>query len=95
LEQSGNSLDTDDGAVLPQEATEHVERDAVVRAALLILSPERRQILTAKYVDGQSVDQIADETGKSPKAVESLLSRARAELRSLLRWYFVESAEGK
>ena len=38
-----------------------------------------------------SVAQIAARTGKSPKAVESLLSRAREQFRRLLRWYFSDT----
>ena len=84
-----------DGALLPEDMIEQLERSAVVRAALLVLPLDRCQVLFDKYVDGLSVDQIAAKTGKSPKAVESLLTRARQQLRSLLRWYFSNSKGGK
>jgi DNA-directed RNA polymerase specialized sigma24 family protein len=45
-----------------------------------------------KYVEELSVAQIAARTGKSPKAVESLLSRAREQFRALLRWYVTDSS---
>ena len=77
-----------DGAVVPDDVIEHLEQAAVVQASLLALSPERRQVLVEKYVEELSVAQIAARTGKSPKAVESLLSRAREQFRALLRWYF-------
>jgi RNA polymerase sigma-70 factor, ECF subfamily len=80
-----------DGAVVPDEAIEHLEQAAVVQASLLALPSERRQVLVEKYVEELSVNQIAARTGKSPKAVESLLSRAREQLRTLLRWYFSET----
>ncbi len=54
------------------------ERVAEALAAL----PERYEaVLRAKYLDGQSVAAIADATGDTPKAVESLLSRAREAFR--------------
>ena len=81
-----------DGAVVPDDAIEHLEQAAVVQASLLALPPERRQVLVQKYVEELSVAQIAERNGKSPKAVESLLSRARGQLRSLLRWYFSDTS---
>jgi RNA polymerase sigma factor (sigma-70 family) len=82
-----------DGALVPDDVIEHLEQAAVVvRASLLALPPERRQVLVDKYVEELSVSQIAARTGKSPKAVESLLSRARGEFRALLRWYFSDTS---
>ena len=80
-----------DGAVVPDDVIEHLEQAAVVQASLLALPPERRQVLVDKYVEELSVAQIAARTGKSPKAVESLLSRAREQFRALLRWYFSDT----
>jgi RNA polymerase sigma-70 factor (ECF subfamily) len=41
--------------------------------------PEHYRItLLLKYIDNKSISSIADITGKTPKAVESMLSRARA-----------------
>ena len=80
-----------DGAVLPDDVIEHLEQAAVVQASLLALPPERRRVLIDKYVEQLSVSQIAARTGKSPKAVESLLSRAREQFRALLRWYFSDT----
>jgi RNA polymerase sigma-70 factor (ECF subfamily) len=85
----------DKGAILPENIIEQVEQAAVVQAALLALPPERRLVLTEKYVNGCSVDQIAVSTGKSPKAVESLLTRARNQLRTLLSCYFSNPIGGK
>ena len=80
-----------DGAVVPDDVIEHLEQAAVVQSSLLALPPERRQVLVEKYVEELSVAQIAARTGKSPKAVESLLSRAREQFRRLLRWYFSDT----
>lgn len=72
----------------PPEWLEGVERVDMVRAALLCLHEDRRGALRLKYVEGLSVSEIAGRTGKSAKAVESLLTRAREQLRALLRPYF-------
>jgi RNA polymerase sigma-70 factor (ECF subfamily) len=85
-------VDLADGAVVPDDVIEHLEQAAVVQASLLALPPERRQVLVDKYVEELSVSQIAARTGKSPKAVESLLSRAREQFRALLRWYFSDTS---
>lgn len=81
-----------DGAVVPDDVLEHLEQADVVQASLLALPPERRQVLVEKYVQERSVAQIAARTGKSPKAVESLLSRARGQFRTLLHWYFSDTS---
>ena len=81
-----------DGAVVPDDILVHLEQADVVQASLLALPPERRQVLVEKYVEEHSVAQIAARIGKSPKAVESLLSRARDQFRTLLRWYFSDTS---
>jgi len=69
---------------LPPAIVERSERAALMRAALEILPSERRDVLRGKYVEGLSVKQLADRLGKSPKAIESLLTRSRGELREIL-----------
>jgi RNA polymerase sigma-70 factor, ECF subfamily len=80
-------------ALPPLDMLELGERANVVRAALLCLDSNHRRVLMDKYADGLSVAEIADRTGRSAKAVESLLARARDRLRELLRPYF-SSATG-
>ncbi len=87
--------DVVDGVLLPDEVLGQLEQSAVVRATLLALPIDRRQVLIDKYVDGLSVDQVAVKAGRSPKAVESLLARARQQLRSLLCGYFSNPEGGK
>jgi RNA polymerase sigma-70 factor, ECF subfamily len=77
--------DVQDEALLPPDVAEQVELGAQVRAAVATLADESQAVLLAKYVDGLSVNEIAAQRGKSPKAVESLLSRTRQRLRDLLR----------
>ena len=58
-------------------------RDEIVRA-LGLLPAVHRQVLVMKYLDELSVSQIADELGRSPVQVQSLLQRARDGLRRAL-----------
>ena len=58
-------------------------RDEIVRA-LGRLPAVHRQVLVMKYLDGLSVSAIADELGRSPVQVQSLLQRARDGLRRAL-----------
>jgi len=59
------------------------ERDEIVRA-LGRLPAVHRQVLVMKYLDDLSVSEIADELGRSPVQVQSLLQRARDGLRRAL-----------
>ena len=74
-------------SILPEDVMEQMERAAVVRAAMLAIPEDRRRSLVWKYVEGLSTEAIAVRLGKSAKAAESLLSRAREQLRDLLRAY--------
>ncbi len=50
--------------------------------ALGELPPRYERVLRAKYLDGRSVNDIACQWNESPKAVESLLTRARDQFRN-------------
>jgi RNA polymerase sigma-70 factor (ECF subfamily) len=78
----------------PLEHLEGVERADIIRAALLRLSPDQRDVLLKKYAENCSVVAIAERTGRSAKGVESLLSRARERLRELLQPYFSHTTPG-
>ena len=70
------SLDGD--ALAAVEPKEDAERIAVALSAL----PEHYEaVLQAKYLEGQSVADIAIDRDESPKAIESLLTRARQAFR--------------
>jgi RNA polymerase sigma factor (sigma-70 family) len=60
------------------------EIEAVLAAELAALEPDNRALLEGKYFRGADVRTLADELGITPKAAESRLTRARAELRSRL-----------
>jgi RNA polymerase sigma-70 factor (ECF subfamily) len=57
------------------------ERNEQIAAALDGLLERQENVLRAKYFDGLSVAEIADAWKESPKAIESLLSRARDAFR--------------
>jgi len=58
-------------------------RDEIVRA-LGRLPAVHRQVLVMKYLDDLSVSAIADELGRSPVQIQSMLQRARDGLRRAL-----------
>jgi len=62
---------------LPEWALEREETRALVGATLSSLPPDYRDALLQKYVEGLSVNEMATRAGKSPKATESRLTRAR------------------
>ena len=63
-----------------EQAAAQSERIMHALAAL----PERSEaVLKAKYLDGQSVNAIAAAWNETPKAIESLLTRAREAFRQL------------
>jgi RNA polymerase sigma-70 factor (ECF subfamily) len=57
------------------------ERSERIAQTLAELSPRYEHALRAKYLDGLSVQAMADQAGESPKAIESLLTRARQAFR--------------
>jgi RNA polymerase sigma-70 factor, ECF subfamily len=57
------------------------ETREMVNATMAQLPGHYGRVLEAKYVRGQSVVEIASAMGTSPKAAESVLSRARAAFR--------------
>lgn len=65
----------------PPEVLEARELSALVRFALIKLPEEYQTLLLAKYVDGQSVNKIAEDLNCSPVAVTSKLARARKTFR--------------
>ncbi len=84
-----------DDSVLPKDVLEQMERVSVVRAAILLLPDDRREVLLWKYVEGLSVETIAIRMGRTAKAVESLLARAREQLRVLLHGYMMPCGDGQ
>jgi len=65
------------GPGLSEESIEFME-------ILQRLKEEHRQVLLMRYHIGLGVDEIASVLGKTYRGAESLLSRARAELKSAM-----------
>ena len=65
----------------PHEALEAGELADLVRATLAELPVEYEEVLTAKYLDGVSVEQLAGRDSCSETAVRSRLARARSAFR--------------
>lgn len=63
------------------EYAEQREKAQKIAATLASLPEHYEHALRAKYVDGQSVAEIAAARGDSEKAIESLLTRAREAFR--------------
>ena len=62
-------------------AMQQLRQAEQVAQSLAELPQHYEQVLRAKYVDGYSVAEIAQQRGETPKAVESLLVRARENFR--------------
>jgi RNA polymerase sigma-70 factor (ECF subfamily) len=65
---------------LPDELVERAETRAALVEALWSLPVDYREALLARYVRGEGVTEIATRLGRSYKAAESLLSRAKESL---------------
>ncbi len=85
----------EDISIFPEEVLEQIEQRSVVRAAILALPDDRRKVLIWKYVEGLSVETIAVRMGRTAKAVESLLSRSREQMRGLLGGYMTPCDDGR
>ena len=68
-------------AVQSEAVTDEQERSDRIAAALDSLLERQESVLRAKYFDGLSVAEIAAAWNETPKAIESLLSRAREAFR--------------
>ncbi len=93
LQQAQQWLAASDGRLLrwldqrddaPWEALASAELATLVRRALTELPPDYESLLTAKYLDGRSVDEIAAAERSSTTAIRSKLARARRAFREIL-----------
>jgi RNA polymerase sigma-70 factor (ECF subfamily) len=98
LKSAGDWLAARNGQVLrglqgesaaPPELLAAAELATLVRATLTELPAEYETLLTAKYLDGVSVDDIAARERSTAVAVRSRLARARQAFRQLLMRYSV------
>lgn len=72
----------------PSRRIDHLERSTVVLQALQALGERQRIALMLSKFEGMSYQEISETMGLSVKAIKSLLSRARVNLKNLLEPYF-------
>jgi RNA polymerase sigma-70 factor (ECF subfamily) len=76
----------EDTARTEVQAERRIEREAArreVRAALSALTPDQRQVIVLRFLEGWDNEQVAESVGKPVGAVKALQHRAIATLR---RW---------
>lgn len=83
------------GEATPPEVLEAAELSTLVRATLTELPADYETLLTAKYLDGASVEHIAGAVQSTAEAVRSKLARARSAFRQAFAKYagFAEPTE--
>jgi RNA polymerase sigma-70 factor (ECF subfamily) len=64
----------------PEEATGDLMRDRRINAEVMKLPARQRAAITLFYGDGATMNEIAEALETTPKAIEGLLARARADL---------------
>ena len=68
----------------PEDACIDAEMSALISAAMLQLSPDKRTLLELFYFEGLSYEMIVKHTGKKLGTVQSGMSRAKSDLREIL-----------
>ena len=81
-----------DGNESPHDVCERRETADLVRGVLSELSADYAALLTAKYIDQQSLDELARRFGSTVEAIKSKLARARREFRARFESLTRESA---
>ncbi|HQR41983.1 MAG TPA: sigma-70 family RNA polymerase sigma factor, partial [Gemmatales bacterium] len=93
VSKSGTMATRPEESLVPAVATEpdrrmrHQELANVVQLALSQLNERQRLAVVLNKFEEMSYEEIASVIGITPKAVKSLLSRARTQLRDILRSY--------
>ncbi len=84
---SGSETDANDGV---ERHFEKAETEAMVQRALACLSPELRALAVLKDMEDRSYEEIAQIMRMRVGTVKSRLSRARRQLRNLLRKVYTD-----
>lgn len=78
------TFDVEDTAPTPEEQTEKSELREMIAAAVAKLSPDHRAAIILRDIRGFSYDEIAKILKCSEGTVKSRISRARAQLKSVI-----------
>ena len=73
-----------DSAPSPQQQAERTETCQAVRAAVLALPAEQRQVVVLRYMEELSYEEISAALKLPPGTVKSRLNRAKTQLRMIL-----------
>jgi len=76
-----------DRAPAPEHQLDHHELSLVIQKALEQLNDRQRMAVVLNKFEDMSYQEIAEVMGMTVKAIKSLLSRARTQLRDLLKNY--------
>lgn len=79
----------------PLDAIAQAELAALVRNTLLELPQDYEALLTGKYLDGKSVEELAGAERSTTTAVRSKLARAREAFRRLFVTRYPEETRGR
>jgi len=77
---------------MPTRIVDRGERAKIVQQAVMALGERQRVALILSRFDNMSYQEISDTMGLTVKAVKSLLSRARVNLKTLLQPYMDEGS---
>jgi RNA polymerase sigma-70 factor (ECF subfamily) len=95
-QSSGVSLEQlaeEASGLMPTRQLDRAEMSDVVRLALETLNDRQRMAVLLSKFEDMSYAEIAEAMGLSDKAVKSLLSRARVNLRDVLQPYLIEGTK--
>lgn len=81
-----------DPSLTPDLLAEQLDRVQLVQALLDTLTPDQREAVVLRYVEGFSVIEIAHLLKRSSKAVERLLERAKERPRHEIYLWFAEDS---
>ncbi len=74
-----------------EEATELQPQVSALRKCLEQLKPEQREMIQKRYTPNGSVEELAQQTGKSEAAISQLLYRLREILRNCIEMRLAEA----